>query len=197
MIKTWRFNPVYIYSRIKTNNYFKDNQNLPWLVEDANNFLINNLNQSMRVLEFGSGRSTHFFVERVNEVVSREHNEQWFEIVSKQVTGLNNVKYSLHTDLDDYANVDDLEDNSFDVVLVDGRNRGKCLLNSIQKLKSGGLLILDNSERYLIYPTKAPAKFVRPERSSEWEDAEKALSENFWKINMTNRVTDTYLFFKR
>ncbi len=39
------------------------------------------------------------------------------------------------------------EDAYFDYILVDGRARPECLFSNVSKLKSGGLLILDNSER--------------------------------------------------
>lgn len=47
-----------------------------------------------------------------------------------------------------YANyIDKFDDHFFDFVLVDGRARESCSLKAIEKLKPGGLLILDNSER--------------------------------------------------
>lgn len=48
----------------------------------------------------------------------------------------------------DYFHVsDEFEDRTFDFILVDGRARVACLLNSLPKLKPGGLMILDNSDR--------------------------------------------------
>lgn len=51
----------------------------------------------------------------------------------------------------DYLNyftvLSDLEKESLDFVLVDGRARPECLFMSLDKLKSGGLMVLDNSER--------------------------------------------------
>lgn len=41
----------------------------------------------------------------------------------------------------------DFEDGFFDMVLVDGRSRPACLSHSLAKVKKGGLLILDNSDR--------------------------------------------------
>lgn len=38
-------------------------------------------------------------------------------------------------------------DNYFDIVLVDGRSRPSCLFHSLNKVKKGGLLVLDNAER--------------------------------------------------
>jgi hypothetical protein len=43
--------------------------------------------------------------------------------------------------------IDQFPDDYFDVVLVDGRSRPSCLLHSINKVKKGGLLVLDNAER--------------------------------------------------
>lgn len=48
----------------------------------------------------------------------------------------------------DYASyIDKFPDNYFDIVLVDGRSRPSCIYHSINKVKKGGLLILDNAER--------------------------------------------------
>lgn len=40
-----------------------------------------------------------------------------------------------------------MPDTSLDLVIIDGRARVSCALNAIPKLKSGGILMLDNSER--------------------------------------------------
>lgn len=70
-----------------------------------------------------------------------------------------------------------LPDNSLDLVLVDGRARRTCALNAIGKIKSGGLLILDNSER------------VR------YQDVHSALSQ--WpSIETTTGLTNTTIWRK-
>jgi hypothetical protein len=46
----------------------------------------------------------------------------------------------------------DFEDNTFDIVLVDGRSRPSCIYHSISKIKKNGLLILDNSDRDYYLP---------------------------------------------
>jgi len=43
--------------------------------------------------------------------------------------------------------IDKYPDSYFDVVLVDGRSRASCIAHSMTKIKKGGFLILDNSER--------------------------------------------------
>jgi len=48
----------------------------------------------------------------------------------------------------DYTNAaNEFEEESLDFILIDGRARKSCALNAIDKLKKGGLMILDNSER--------------------------------------------------
>lgn len=45
--------------------------------------------------------------------------------------------------------IDKFPDNYFDIVFVDGRARLACIIHAIRKIKKGGFLILDNSEREL------------------------------------------------
>lgn len=48
--------------------------------------------------------------------------------------------------------IDGYADRSFDLVMVDGRSRGACLVRAVKKVKQGGYLLLDNSERPLYQP---------------------------------------------
>jgi hypothetical protein len=51
-------------------------------------------------------------------------------------------------DFKDYASsIDIYDDNSFDVILIDGRARNSCFQHAVPKLKQGGILIIDNSSR--------------------------------------------------
>lgn len=197
MIKIWRFSPRYILARVKNYLYFKNNQELPWMTKDANNFLLKNLRKDMILLEFGSGRSTHFYAERVKKVYSREHHKEWFEKVSEQLKEYKNVDYKFYNNLENYVNANDIEKETLDVIIIDGRNRVNCLLNSIDKLKQGGVLVLDNAERYLLYSTNSPAKYVRDDRNIKWVDAEEILANKFWRYDTTDDVSDTLFFFKR
>lgn len=62
--------------------------------------------------------------------------------------GLNKEDYHFKKPFWKYFHVaDEFPDEYFDFILVDGRARVACLLNSLPKLKSGGLMILDNSDR--------------------------------------------------
>ena len=43
--------------------------------------------------------------------------------------------------------IDDYPDESYDLVVVDGRARASCVQRAISKIRPGGYLLLDNSER--------------------------------------------------
>ncbi len=59
-----------------------------------------------------------------------------------------NVKGYENLSFERYARaIDAFETDFFDVILVDGRARPSCIQQSLPKLKSGGLLVLDNAER--------------------------------------------------
>ena len=49
---------------------------------------------------------------------------------------------------EDYAKtIDNFPDEDFDIVVIDGRARPSCILHSLKKVKRGGYLVVDNSER--------------------------------------------------
>jgi hypothetical protein len=43
--------------------------------------------------------------------------------------------------------IDRFADSYFDLVLIDGRSRPSCIKHSVNKVRSGGLIVLDNAER--------------------------------------------------
>jgi hypothetical protein len=147
----------------------------PWLNHGAVKWLQSNLTPDMMGYEWGSGRSTVFLARFMKRLVSLEHKKKWFRKVRglMEEYGVTNVDYYFippgeesWTDSAVRSPVwDDLKytprkpeftayfvhilqypDESFDVVLVDGRARVECALNALNKIKPGGFLILDNSE---------------------------------------------------
>jgi hypothetical protein len=48
--------------------------------------------------------------------------------------------------------IDEYPEGYFDCVLIDGRSRPACIVHAIPKIKNGGLLILDNSDRDYYLP---------------------------------------------
>lgn len=118
---------------------------IPWLTESAIVFLDSFLDDTKCVLEFGAGGSTIWMVPRCKELVTVEHDAEWLDRVSPHIVAGNWTSMLCPKP---YATVcDGFDDNSFDLVLVDGRDRVLCTEASIRLIKPGGILMLDNSER--------------------------------------------------
>lgn len=150
------------------------NKPAPWLSPTSILFFKKYLEKDMVGAEFGSGSSTLFFAPRISKLYSVEHNEEWYHLINEKLTGLNcsNVDYRFVLQNDksdfvddvfdleekrdfeirrDYVNyfraLNDIQDHSLDFAIVDGRARTECCHEILPKIKKGGILILDNSER--------------------------------------------------
>ena len=164
------------------------------------------LNKEMKGFEFGSGGSTIFFSKRAGQLISLEHDVAWHTQITKRFEDLQvkNVDYYLvEKDADNskpsligkrnddytvpftpatcylnyYSFIDRFADESFDFIIVDGRARVECAEHAIPKLKKGGILILDNSERLRYKPVHDTVK-------------------NWKAVFTTNGLTDTTFWFK-
>ena len=123
----------------------------PWVVDRANDFLETFMEKHphARILEFGSGSSTLWFAKRTSQLVSIEHNPNWYELIQSYIETKSeyySVEYYLHP-LPYYSLCQSFPKESFDLIVVDGRNRKGCMSEAVSLLKPGGVLMLDNSER--------------------------------------------------
>jgi hypothetical protein len=149
----------------------------PWLVFDAIDYLGQLDMRGWRVFEYGSGGSTLYWLRRGALVTSVEHDAAWYERVRLRIPPGAGLDYrlvppepptpalpdpnpadpthyiSIHYPEDGRsyrryaAEIDSFPDGSLDLVLVDGRARPSCLAHAAPKVRPGGLLILDNSDR--------------------------------------------------
>lgn len=120
---------------------------IPWFSYPFIDFLTPRLTNDLVLFEFGSGNSTLFFAERVNTVISVEHNKEWYQIVNSIKPS--NVKL-VQTESDsiyDYLEYFNNLKEKVDIIIVDGLHRNECLINSVNKLSENGVIILDDSER--------------------------------------------------
>ncbi len=181
------------------------NQTIPWLAPAAIEILYNLLQNDMVGFEFGSGNSTLFLASRIKKLISVEHDENWFNRVRARLeeNRIDNVDYHLITAdknhtcklprnsyedytmpptdtssfLKYYTSIRAYPDACFDFILVDGRARVNCVVESLMKLKPGGFLILDNADRL---------------RYREVHN----LLKDWKKIFTTTGLTDTVFWFK-
>jgi hypothetical protein len=120
---------------------------LPWITYPAIEFIKRRIQPSMSVFEYGSGGSTIWWSNRVREVISVEHDRDWFEKLREMIGSRARIS---HIDLEyggAYAKEIQKYRSRFDVVVVDGRDRVNCLKNCLSALTPSGVVILDNSER--------------------------------------------------
>lgn len=126
--------------------------------QDETDYFLSFLKSDMRVLEFGSGSSTASISERVKEVVSIEHNKQWYEKVKETIGKNVNLVYvaqnreplpsyddGTYEDFKDYilSPLKIAAKEKFDLVFVDGRARVECCRYAANYyLKEDGVIIL-------------------------------------------------------
>jgi predicted O-methyltransferase YrrM len=144
---------------------------MPWITFRAIDWLDAYLKPDMNVFEYGAGGSTLYLAKRVRNVISVEHDESFHQLVSNILSKrtIRNCQLMLHKaepceesgrDFASYQGkyqglcfesyvkaIDAYPDRSFDLVLVDGRARMACVKRALAKIKPGGAMMLDNSDR--------------------------------------------------
>lgn len=125
----------------------------PWLTEGAIEFLSHYLQPGMLVLEFGTGASTYWFANRGAIVESYESDKNWQTII-RELTSVVSPICVLHDWTPDTPKnlSTHYQPGTFDLVLIDGEERRKCLLNSIPLVKPGGVLMVDNMDWWAAEP---------------------------------------------
>ena len=145
---------------------------IPWMNFYACEFLKSKLRPGLQVFEYGSGQSTKFWIEHQARIISIEHDRSFYNHLRKSITG--SVEYKLiepeiiygkymhdpgsshnfhSSDFKGYSfenyvrAIDAYPNDFFDFVIIDGHARLSCIKNSIPKIKRGGMLVLDNSDR--------------------------------------------------
>jgi hypothetical protein len=118
---------------------------IPWFTYPAIDYL-KQLDFSDKImLEWGSGNSSKFFAPRVKQLFSIEHSKEWYEQVKNFALPKHELYYASENQ---YVEIVDSFQKTFDIIVIDGIRRNDCVHKSPSLLNKGGLIILDNSERY-------------------------------------------------
>ena len=200
--------PRYVGARLQEMAYARLEPDKPWLTRQANLALESLLMPTDNGLEFGSGRSTIWFAQRLASLTSVEHDRDWHDQVAKKIatSNVSNVTYVLRPagvdesrlPADPYVAIaSTFADASLDFVLVDGAQRGLCAEASIPKIRSGGLLVVDNVNWYLPSASLAPnsRSLADGPRDDTWRRVDTAI-RSWRRLWTTNHVSDTGIFFK-
>jgi hypothetical protein len=121
---------------------------IPWIAYRAIPVLTRIVQPSFKVAEFGSGMSTLWFARRCKFLLSREDHQGWHENVARILKnrGDTHVRYELRSG-EAYYDLSQYEDGYFDFGLVDGILRAECMRNLIPKIRPGGWIYLDNTDK--------------------------------------------------
>jgi len=128
----------------------------PWFVMGAITYLEDEFLENpyhplkFKSFEWGSGGSTIWLSQRTKSVTTVEHDEGWVDKTQAELDKYGIINVALvHRNLDNgyVEHIDAFTDEHFDIIMIDGRRRSDCLKHAIPKLRRGGALILDNSER--------------------------------------------------
>jgi precorrin-6B methylase 2 len=120
---------------------------LPWVTYSFIDFIKPRLNKDLSIFEFGSGSSTLFYAKYVKRVVSVEHDEAWYNKIVKNKAQNAEMIFSKLEPGGEYSKKASTLGELFDIIIVDGRDRVNCCMNSVAALTPGGVIVLDDSER--------------------------------------------------
>jgi hypothetical protein len=153
----------------------------PWVTFEAMRLLERRVRPDSRVFEYGSGGSTVFLGRRAGQVVSVEHDPAWYATVREAVSAIPSVELVLaeprpprHPDEAAFAStspgletmtfidyvkvVDRYPEHHFDLLIVDGRARPSAFFRAESKVRVGGIVLLDDSERSRYRPAIETAR---------------------------------------
>jgi hypothetical protein len=122
---------------------------MPWFTFTAIGRIEQIIQPTWNMIEFGSGMSTKWFAERVATIHSIESNPTWHARVAPTLP--KNAKYELRA-RETYADIAEYQDGYFDFAVVDGEVRANCMRSVLPKIKSGGYVYFDNSDKDMTIP---------------------------------------------
>lgn len=121
----------------------------PWLTREFIEIFKSWNTKDWSMFEWGTGSSTYWFSSKVKKLISMDNSPYWHQFTKEilEKAGVENTILHLESlSSDAYYNTI-MNYNPFDCILVDGRNRVRCIRSALQRIKSCGVVILDNSDR--------------------------------------------------
>jgi hypothetical protein len=123
-----------------------------------------------RVYEYGAGASTLWLRARAGDVTSVEHDLEFLEMIQPhlppgggqgRILGRPIGTESTAESAGGYVSSIDTVPGEFDLIVVDGRERVRCVAAALPRLAKGGVVLLDDSQRRRYRPAlKMPGTVV-------------------------------------
>jgi hypothetical protein len=115
----------------------------PWLTRDSVSFLSQLLRKEDQGIEFGSGRSTAWFLSKVGHLLSVERDGAWYPKLTQENSAAiqtGRLDYPLAKTPEEYTSIlSGLRENSLDFASVDAKFRDLCAVGVLSKLKPGAV----------------------------------------------------------
>ena len=124
----------------------REGQHIPWITYPAIDFLDNIDFRDCNVFEYGSGSSSFWWSNKAKQVTSVELDTFWYKKMRRLIP--DNVRLLHEENGGMYPNAINNFSEKYDVVVVDGAERYKCVLAAIKNISVRGIVILDNTEWY-------------------------------------------------
>jgi predicted O-methyltransferase YrrM len=131
-------------------------KDVPWMRAEAVAKLEEILRPDWTVFEWGGGGSTIWLAQRVARLVCVEQAPMWIRQIGRRLYELNlrdkvdlvHIQADAEREYDEFADhILEFPAGHFDLVLVDGKVRHKCLANAQDRVRPGGWVVLDDSQR--------------------------------------------------
>ena len=104
---------------------------------------LNSMNwEGADVFEYGTGFSTVWWKNHGANIYGVEHNKNWYKKINGKELGYITLENSIYN----YPHSINIFDKQFDVIVIDGLVRYQCVAPALKNLKSGGIIIFDNSD---------------------------------------------------
>ena len=125
----------------------KDGSPLPWYTYSFIDFIEKRLRPEFEVFEYGCGNGTLYYASRVRYVEAVEHNAEWYDCVSKKCPPNTKVRLISISANGEYHKAVVSGGRKFNIIVIDGRDRVKCIRQIPNAISGDGIVILDNSNR--------------------------------------------------
>ena len=135
-----------LYGSLTTHKIIDDKGSpMPWITYTCWEFLEQLDLKNKEVFEWGGGNYTLYWARQAKSVISIEDDEKWFSVIKPQLP--DNAKMFLCNEfyLNQIKNY-----GLFDIIFVDSDDkfRVQSTIASVDHVREGGMIILDNSDMY-------------------------------------------------
>lgn len=125
-------------------------QAIPWYTYPAIEYLSHIDFAQLSILEYGSGNSSLWWLQRCRELISIENDPEWYKTIQSLARTGRNFCYILETTEEAYVQQERL--STVNIVIIDGVYRSKCADALIAACRDKScevvMLIFDNSDWY-------------------------------------------------